>query len=62
MLSVDLDDLKSVNDMLGHSFGDKLFKAVAGRLRTCMPEGTAIAHLGADEFASSRPVSSSRTP
>jgi diguanylate cyclase (GGDEF)-like protein len=47
---IDLDGFKGVNDTLGHSVGDALLKALAGRLRDQLPEGVHIARLGGDEF------------
>ncbi len=47
---IDLDGFKAVNDTLGHSVGDALLKALAGRLRDQLPEDVHIARLGGDEF------------
>jgi diguanylate cyclase (GGDEF)-like protein len=47
----DLDRFKRINDTLGHPVGDKLLKAVAGRLRRCVGGRGAVARLSGDEFA-----------
>jgi diguanylate cyclase (GGDEF)-like protein/PAS domain S-box-containing protein len=50
VLVMDLDRFKEVNDVFGHSTGDRLLRAIAQRL-SAMLEGAFLARLGGDEFA-----------
>ena len=47
---VDVDDLKYVNDSLGHAAGDSLLRAVASSLRSALEPGDFLARFGGDEF------------
>jgi diguanylate cyclase (GGDEF)-like protein/PAS domain S-box-containing protein len=51
VLLLDVDDFKSVNDALGHAFGDQLLEALARRLASATRAGDTLARIGGDEFA-----------
>ncbi len=55
LLYLDLNGFKLVNDTLGHPMGDRLLKAVAGRLKNCLRGSDVIARLGGDEFTAILP-------
>ena len=52
LLFADLDDLKGINDLLGHEAGDRALCQIASLLRTAtFREADIVARLGGDEFA-----------
>lgn len=50
VVSVDMDDLKNINDTYGHSEGDYAIKKLSTLLCQCADEDTIIARFGGDEF------------
>jgi len=47
---LDLDGFKSVNDLYGHTTGDRLLMKLAERINDTLREGDTFARLGGDEF------------
>ncbi|MFJ8065281.1 EAL domain-containing protein [Psychrobacillus sp. NPDC096426] len=50
VIFVDLDNFKTVNDTLGHSFGDKLITQVAKKLDALSSINKDVARISGDEF------------
>lgn len=51
VLMIDLNNLKTTNDTLGHSAGDELIQKAASTLKEQMRSNDIVARLGGDEFA-----------
>ncbi len=50
VICMDIDNLKVINDVRGHTFGDELLKAVGNMLRKNASANDVVARLGGDEF------------
>lgn len=50
IVSIDLNDLKKVNDKGGHLMGDKYLSEFADTLKKCAGKNDMIARIGGDEF------------
>ncbi|MBE0497301.1 MAG: EAL domain-containing protein [Campylobacterales bacterium] len=50
LLFLDLDQFQRINDLYGHSFGDRLIEAVAARFEALCQDAGFLARMGADEF------------
>lgn len=47
---LDLSGFRAVNASHGHAVGDRVLAEVAGRLKAALPDGSALARHGGDEF------------
>jgi diguanylate cyclase (GGDEF)-like protein len=52
---LDLDNFKQVNDVNGHTAGDRVLQSAAERLSDALPADAVLARLGGDEFACAVP-------
>ncbi len=50
LLFLDLDKFKSINDSLGHNFGDEILRVIAKRLKQIISDIDFIARFDSDEF------------
>ena len=57
VLSMDVDDLKYVNDHYGHAAGDALLSVVAATLRSTLRSEDVVTRVGGDEFLALLPNS-----
>jgi diguanylate cyclase (GGDEF)-like protein len=55
VLSIDIDDLQTVNNEYGHAAGDQVLQAVARVLAQCVRGRDLVARVGGDEFAALLP-------
>lgn len=51
LIVLGLDGFRKINDLLGHSIGDELIKAVSERLQSCVRRSDTVARVKDDEFA-----------
>jgi len=52
IISFDINELKIINDSVGHAAGDELIKAAAHCIRSCFGEHGKVYRIGGDEFVS----------
>lgn len=50
ILFLDIDNFKSINDTLGHVYGDELLNCVAYRLKLLLGNNAFVSRFGGDEF------------
>jgi len=51
LVLLDLDRFKTINDSMGHAFGDRLLKKAAERLHAWSENGEKVFRMGGDEFS-----------
>ncbi len=50
VLFLDMDNFKTLNDTLGHDYGDLMLIEVSERIKSCVRDADTVSRLGGDEF------------
>lgn len=51
LVIIDIDNFKNINERYGHSYGDKVLKALVDKVSSCILVGEKLYRLDGDEFA-----------
>jgi diguanylate cyclase (GGDEF)-like protein len=51
LMLIDLDNLKSINDSVGHGVGDEVLRGTAQRIQSCLRTTDTVSRLSGDEYA-----------
>lgn len=62
LLLIDIDHFKSINDRLGHDFGDQVLRELAQVLQRCRPNQSLPVRLGGEEFGLLVPMQTPNDP
>jgi diguanylate cyclase (GGDEF)-like protein/putative nucleotidyltransferase with HDIG domain len=60
LVSIDIDDFKSVNDEYGHAIGDRVLASIAGVIRKELRQMDILARYAGDEFVAIMPMASTQ--
>ncbi|KLE36046.1 diguanylate cyclase [Aurantiacibacter luteus] len=55
VMLIDLDNFKQINDLNGHSAGDRVLTAIARSIAAVLPADSVVIRIGGDEFACAVP-------
>ena len=58
VISMDIDDFKSINDEYGHAIGDRVLASIAGVIRKELRQMDVLARYAGDEFVTIMPMAS----
>ena len=50
LIIIDIDNFKSINDVLGHAYGDHVIKDIASKISGLLNSGDIAGRIGGDEF------------